>query len=456
MDGQIVCTLRLPFRKFSRRCDRAPSKHELEISGYDKSNIDALLPFNYTLHIKNFQDSSDDGVYSCSTEGDVSIGRPVMIVAMQRPAAEYPVCTFTSSNGSFIKGMETELNCNLPGGSPFPELQWYRTSAKSGEMLENVSGILHTNNATLSRIITMDDMDATYTCVASHPTFDESHVCTVGPMTVFYAPRVSVQTASIDYSEKNNTIFMRILCEVDATPKSTQFKWSVNNVIVTSMQIDSNSPHIIELILPFVSDLRLSSSVVVCEASNIVGSGYAKYPINNLSNFSEGATPLPLIEKMTSQSLIGPLLGAFFAGICLVFIIIVIVFLLKTRNVSFRRRNKRNENIYTQPSSPPSNGSTDAATPYHVGYIHREQNQTKQPESKRSDDDDDQHIYEDPGREETEPTVIIRKGPDSSGYTALLRKQTNSNVYQDLVEDQNADGAEYEDPIFETNADDDV
>lgn len=175
----------------------------------------------YDLEIRNVSYERDNGKYECrvkvSGSGINLYHKNVTLTVLRAPGP--PSITATSAYAT--EGKELQLQCDTHGGSPEPEVRWYRGNSRNP---------LHSGRI-LKIQPTKDDDRATFHCVVRNramPTGDVLNASVV--LDVNYFPRVTVGSENPLRVEANTTAVLN--CQVTSNPAVDSVRWVKDNSFI--------------------------------------------------------------------------------------------------------------------------------------------------------------------------------------------------------------------------------
>ncbi|KAL0113165.1 hypothetical protein PUN28_012384 [Cardiocondyla obscurior] len=168
----------------------------------------------YDLQIRNVSYERDNGKYECrvkvSSTGTDLHRKYITLTVLRAPGP--PSISPTSAPAT--EGQRLELECNTYGGSPEPEVRWYRG---------NSSVLLHTGK-TLVIEPTREDDRARFRCVVRNRAMREGEILDASvTLDVNYFPRVTVGPENPLKVEVNGTATLK--CHVDSKPRVGMVRW---------------------------------------------------------------------------------------------------------------------------------------------------------------------------------------------------------------------------------------
>lgn len=180
----------------------------------------------YDLQIKNVSYERDNGRYECKMKDSntgVDIYRKYITLTVLK-APSQP--TISPTVALAVEGKRLDLQCNTFGGSPEPEVRWYRGDTRTQP--------LHTGK-TLSIEPKREDDGMIYRCVVRNRAMREGEMLEAAvTLNVNYHPRVTVGPANPLKVEVNGTANLE--CHVDSKPLVREVKWlRENGQFISSM-----------------------------------------------------------------------------------------------------------------------------------------------------------------------------------------------------------------------------
>ncbi|XP_072757325.1 contactin-2 isoform X2 [Anoplolepis gracilipes] len=168
----------------------------------------------YDLQIKNVSYERDNGKYECrvkvSSTGTDLHRKYITLTVLRAPGAP----TISPTSAPATEGQRLELQCNTYGGSPEPEVRWYRG---------NSTIPLHTGR-TLVVEPTREDDRAIFRCVVRNRAMREGDTLDASvTLDVNYFPRVTVGPENPLKVEVNGTATLK--CHVDSKPMVSMIRW---------------------------------------------------------------------------------------------------------------------------------------------------------------------------------------------------------------------------------------
>ncbi|XP_031785742.1 hemicentin-1 isoform X3 [Nasonia vitripennis] len=175
----------------------------------------------YDLEIRNVSYERDNGKYECrvkvSGTGRNLYHKNITLTVLRPPSPPtiLPVAAVAR------EAEKLELTCNTNGGSPEPEIRWYRGDS---------SNVLHTGK-TYVMIPTKEDDKSLLKCEVHNRAMRPNEILSASmTLDVQYFPRVSVGTENPLKVEVNSTATLQ--CMVNAKPVVNSVRWIKDNSFV--------------------------------------------------------------------------------------------------------------------------------------------------------------------------------------------------------------------------------
>ncbi|XP_066600673.1 hemicentin-2 isoform X2 [Prorops nasuta] len=168
----------------------------------------------YDLQIRNVSYERDNGKYECRVK--VSSGQDlhrkyITLTVLRAPGPP----TISPTSALATEGQPLELQCNTNGGSPEPEVRWYRGNSSTA--------ILHSGRTLLVEPTKEDDR-AIFRCVVRNRAMREGETLNATvTLDVNYFPRVIVGPENPLKVEANGTATLE--CQVDSKPVVGMVRW---------------------------------------------------------------------------------------------------------------------------------------------------------------------------------------------------------------------------------------
>lgn len=185
-----------------------------------------LLEGRYDLEVRDVSYERNNGKYECRVKisgSGVNLYHKNVTLTVLRPPGPPSI---TPATASATEGKRIELQCNTYGGSPEPEVKWYR---------ENTYKILH-NGPTLVMEPTKDDDNSILRCVVRNRAMPTGQTLNATiRLNVNYFPRVSVGPENpLKVKVGDKATFK---CNVDAKPSVRRVRWTKDgSFIATSFE----------------------------------------------------------------------------------------------------------------------------------------------------------------------------------------------------------------------------
>lgn len=191
-----------------------------------------LIEGRYDLEIRDVSYERNNGKYECRVKvsgSGVNLYHKNVTLTVLRPPG---LPTITPSSPLATEGKRIELQCNTYGGSPEPEIKWYR---------ENSYKILH-NGPILNLEPTKNDDGAKLSCIVRNRAMSAGQTLNATTkLNVNYFPRVSVgpeNPLKIKVGDKAT-----IQCMVDAKPIANRVKWTRDGSFIAT-SFNHTIPHV--------------------------------------------------------------------------------------------------------------------------------------------------------------------------------------------------------------------
>ncbi|KAG5872503.1 hypothetical protein JTB14_030866 [Gonioctena quinquepunctata] len=190
----------------------------------------------YDLLISNASYDRDNGKFECKVKaGGSGANLHVQRYALTVLTVPQEPAIAPSSYVTVTEGKKQELTCSSIGGSPDPEVKWYRDGSQYPleAALKNGGSRDQPTTATLTINPTKEDDDATFRCeVWNRALSDNKKLISTVALSVNYFPRVEVGPENPLRVERDSQATLR--CAVDAKPKVTTIRWTRNNRFISS------------------------------------------------------------------------------------------------------------------------------------------------------------------------------------------------------------------------------
>ncbi|KAL1506126.1 hypothetical protein ABEB36_005549 [Hypothenemus hampei] len=185
----------------------------------------------YDLLISNASYDRDDGRFECKVKAGGS-GQTLHVQRYSLTVLSPPQSPQIAPDSvvTATEGKRQELTCSSVGGSPDPQVRWYREGSiyPLEAALKNGGSRDQPTTATLTITPTKDDDDATFRCEVSNRALPASKVLTAQvTLSVQYSPRVMVGPENPYRVERGSSATLE--CNVDAKPKVTSVRWMRNS-----------------------------------------------------------------------------------------------------------------------------------------------------------------------------------------------------------------------------------
>ncbi|XP_048524239.1 contactin-2 [Dendroctonus ponderosae] len=189
----------------------------------------------YDLLISNASYDRDDGKFECKVKAagtgeNIHVQRYALtVLATPQPPQIAPGARVTSTEGK-----RQELTCSSVGGSPDPQVKWYREGSvyPLEAALKNGGSRDQPTTATLTITPTKDDDEAIFRCEVWNRALSQDKLLTATvSLSVQYFPRVVVGPENPLRVERDSQATLE--CNVDAKPKVTGVRWMRNSRFIS-------------------------------------------------------------------------------------------------------------------------------------------------------------------------------------------------------------------------------
>ncbi|CAH1154135.1 unnamed protein product [Phaedon cochleariae] len=190
----------------------------------------------YDLLISNASYDRDNGKFECKVKaGGSGANLHVQRYSLTVLTVPQEPGIAPSSYVTVTEGKKQELTCSSVGGSPDPEVKWYRQGSQYPleAALKNGGSREQPTTATLTINPTKDDDEAIFRCeVWNRALPDNKKLVSTVTLSVNYFPRVEVGPENPLRVERDSQATLR--CSVDAKPKVTTIRWTRNSRFISS------------------------------------------------------------------------------------------------------------------------------------------------------------------------------------------------------------------------------
>lgn len=191
----------------------------------------------YDLEIRNVSYERDNGKYECrvkeSGTGENLYHKNVTLTVLKPPSQP----TITPISAIAKEDERLELHCNTYGGSPEPEVRWYR---------DNYNSVVHVGK-TYVMVPTKEDDRKKLRCVVRNRAMKSGETYSAEvTLDVNYFPRVTIGSENPLRVEVNTQAVLK--CNVDSKPEVGMVRWmkddrfvatTFNHVIPTVTMLDA-------------------------------------------------------------------------------------------------------------------------------------------------------------------------------------------------------------------------
>lgn len=177
----------------------------------------------YDLEIKNVSYNRDNGKYECrvkvSGTGENLYHKNITLTVLRAPGPP----TISPVSAVAKEDERLELNCNTYGGSPEPEVNWYRGDSPV---------VVHTGK-TYVLIPSKSDDKAVMKCTVRNRAMKSGEYLSASvTLDVHYYPRVTMNTENPLKVEVNNMATLK--CNVDSKPAVGSVRWLKDGTFVAT------------------------------------------------------------------------------------------------------------------------------------------------------------------------------------------------------------------------------
>ena len=180
----------------------------------------------YDLKIKNASYDRDNGEFECRmTEkgsGNSLHSSKSQLVVLMPPSQP----SISPDSMTATEGKATNLTCSSLGGSPPPDIKWYKNGASQELEALYITG--RTRDEPTQAVLTIDpkkeDDNSVYRCTVWNRAIPNTGLMEASTtIRVNYFPRVTVGPENPLRVEREDTAVMN--CQVDAKPRVNDVKW---------------------------------------------------------------------------------------------------------------------------------------------------------------------------------------------------------------------------------------
>ncbi|GLH07354.1 Down syndrome cell adhesion molecule-like protein Dscam2 [Gryllus bimaculatus] len=193
----------------------------------------------YDLLISNASYERDNGLFACYVKeagsGQDLHSQAFALTVLTPPGAPR---VLPGPTPTLTEGKSAELTCSSTGGSPDPDIKWYKAGSEYPLDAELRPG--NSRDAPTAAVLRVTpargDDGAAYRCVVwNRALSDGSHLVTNVTLNVNYFPRVKVGPENPLRVERDAPVTLQ--CAVDAKPKVSSVRWSRNGrFVATALQ----------------------------------------------------------------------------------------------------------------------------------------------------------------------------------------------------------------------------
>ncbi|XP_068085269.1 cell adhesion molecule Dscam2 [Anabrus simplex] len=190
----------------------------------------------YDLLIMNASYDRDNGRFACRVKAAGSgqdLHSQTFLLTVLTPPGKPQISP--GPNATATEGKTMELTCSSSGGSPDPEIKWYKD--RSDYPLEAAYRAGNSRDSPTTAVLTLTpsraDDGAVYRCVVWNRALpDNARMESSVTLNVNYFPRVKVGPDNPVRVERDGTAVLQ--CTVDAKPKVNSVRWSRNGRFIAT------------------------------------------------------------------------------------------------------------------------------------------------------------------------------------------------------------------------------
>ncbi|KAA0198428.1 hypothetical protein HAZT_HAZT007763 [Hyalella azteca] len=191
----------------------------------------------YDLTINRATYDRDNGMFECRSvkegSGSVLHNTVVNLTVLIPPGSPH----ITPQKPKAVEGKPIELTCSSSGGSPDPQIIWYRQGSdeKLRSVLKPGGGRDEATTSVLTISPTKEDHGNEYRCVVSNRALAEGErMETSVTLDVDYYPRITIGPANPMRVERGEPA--TLTCEVDAKPPVKNVRWTRGKKFIDTRQ----------------------------------------------------------------------------------------------------------------------------------------------------------------------------------------------------------------------------
>ncbi|CAH4037827.1 unnamed protein product [Pieris brassicae] len=190
----------------------------------------------YDLMVSNVSYERDNGRFECRIKAGGSgrtlhsQGHSLVVLTQPQPPLLSP-----GTHAQAQEGRELNLTCSTTGGSPSPDIKWYRDGTTYPLEASVINGRtrVQPSVAILTLAPSREDDGATFRCVVWNRAMPEGQrLDTTVDLSVNYFPRIEIGPENPLHVEIDGTATME--CKVDAKPKVSSVRWTRNGKYISN------------------------------------------------------------------------------------------------------------------------------------------------------------------------------------------------------------------------------
>merc|ERR1719422_1162642 len=180
----------------------------------------------YDLRIRNATYDRDNGNFECrkveSGSGNKLHSSIIQLVVLLPPSPP----SLSPVNPTVTEGKEFNLTCSSVGGSPPPQISWYKDGAAEPLEALYIPGLSRSepSRAVLPIVPKKEDDSSSYKCTVWNRAIPATRIMEASTsINVNYYPRVTVGPENPIRVERDETA--ELICEVDSKPSVQEVRW---------------------------------------------------------------------------------------------------------------------------------------------------------------------------------------------------------------------------------------
>ncbi|XP_047508759.1 hemicentin-2 isoform X1 [Pieris napi] len=190
----------------------------------------------YDLMVSNVSYERDNGRFECRIKAGGSgrtmhsQGHSLVVLTQPQPPLLSP-----GTHAQAQEGRELNLTCSTTGGSPSPDIKWYRDGTTYPLEASVINGRtrVQPSVAILTLAPSREDDGASFRCVVWNRAMPEGQrLDTTVELSVNYFPRIEIGPENPLHVEIDGTATME--CKVDAKPKVSNVRWTRNGKYISN------------------------------------------------------------------------------------------------------------------------------------------------------------------------------------------------------------------------------